>query len=160
MCIFTIKLPEIPLNLIDLASPRISWTGDYAVGNINVGVPKTDGVNPGEYATIRAVLNNGFQFADVINAMDIGLTTTYVDGPYSDWTQAEKDAYRAGAPTGLRFAMLVHSIVPNEWNQDGHGLFVTNSLTQRRYITADHQCDCRAFKHSGHRNKPAHGSSQ
>ncbi len=60
--------------------------------------------------------------------MDIGLTTTYVDGPYSDWTQAEKDAYRAGAPSGLRFAMLVHSIVPNEWHQDGHGLFVTNSL--------------------------------
>ena len=126
--LFNITSPGTPLTLIDLAAARISWEGDYAMGKISDSAPRSDGVNPGEFVTFRAILSPGLQFADVINAMNVGITTTYVYGPYVGWTQAEKDAYRAGAPLGLRFSLLVRSIVPNSWHQDGHGLFVTNAL--------------------------------
>ncbi|HID45709.1 MAG TPA: hypothetical protein EYP34_08145, partial [Chromatiaceae bacterium] len=116
-----------PYTLIDIAADRIDWNGDYAPGKISDSAPKTDGINPNQYITFKAILKDGMTFADVINAMNVGMTTSYVTGPYNEWTQAQKDAYRAGAPAGLRFAYLVHSIVPNSWHPDGHGLFVTNS---------------------------------
>jgi hypothetical protein len=56
------------------------------------------------------------------------MSTAYVDDIYSTWTTAGKAAYRTGASTGLRMALLVHSIVPNTYNPDGHGLFVTHSV--------------------------------
>ena len=126
--LFNITTPGTPLTLIDLAVDRISWEGDYAMGKIGDSSPRSEGVNPGQYITFRAILSDGLQFADVINAMNVGMTTAYVNGPYVNWTQAEKDAYRAGAPFGLRFSLLVRSIVPNSWHPDGHGLFVTNAL--------------------------------
>ncbi len=118
-----------PYTLIDIASPRIDWTGDYAPGKASDSAPKTDGINPDQYVTFRAILKDGLVFDDIIAAMNEGMVTTYVSsGPYSSWSQEDKDTYRAGAPAGLRFSYLVHSIVPNEWHPDGHGLFVTNSL--------------------------------
>ena len=120
--------PGSPSGLIDSAASRINWTGNYAAGRINQAAPKTDGVNPGEYVTLKAILNAGYSFADVAGAMSVGMSTTYVDGIYSTWTTAEKATYRSGAATGLRMALLVHSIVPNTWNPDGHGLFVTHSV--------------------------------
>jgi hypothetical protein len=60
--------------------------------------------------------------------MNVGISTAYVEGIYNTWTTAQKTAYRAGASQGLRIALLVHSIVPNTYNPDGHGLFVTHRL--------------------------------
>ncbi len=115
--------PGNPLTLIDLVESRIAWTGDWAAGRSSDS-NKIFGINPGEYLAIRAILNNGVRFSDVIDAMNRGMSSSYVEGHYGEWTSAQKTNYRAEAPKGLRIALLVHSIVPNSWNPDGHGLFV------------------------------------
>ena len=120
---FTYAPGAIPGLLDDGA--RLSFTGNYAVGKGASG-PKPDGVNPGEYVVLKAVLADGVHYSDVVAALDVGLSSRYVEGPYNSWTAENKQTYRAGAPQGLRFTLLVHSIVPNTWNPDGHGLFMTH----------------------------------
>ena len=44
---FVMTTPGTPESLIDIAAPKISWAGDYAVGNYSVSLLLTDGVNPG-----------------------------------------------------------------------------------------------------------------
>lgn len=120
--------PGSPSGLIDTSASRIAWAGDYAAGRTSQSAPKTDGINPGEAQLFRAVLGTGYSFNDVIGALNIGMSSSYVDGHYGEWTTADKNTYRTNAAPGLRVALLVHSIVPNEWNPDGHGLFMTHSM--------------------------------
>lgn len=114
-----------PLTLL-CGVTRIAWAGDYASGGLSVTCCKSYGVNPGEYVTLRATLSEGYRFSDVINSLNVGLSSNYVEGYYNQWTTSQKQYYRAEATKGLRFAILVQSIVPNSWNPDGHGLFVTH----------------------------------
>ena len=123
----TMYTPCNPTTLL-CGSTRIAWSGDYASGGLANSGPKSDGVNPGEYLTLRAVLSDGIGFTDVVNALGVGLSATYVEGHYGQWTTTQKQTYRDGAAQGLRFALLVQSIVPNDWNPEGHGLFVTHNL--------------------------------
>jgi hypothetical protein len=121
--------PGDPETLIDLSGSRIAWAGDFAPGVHADSTSKTYGINPGESQTIKVVVSEGHTFADVISAINAGMSTTFVDGHYGEWTTSEKQAYRVGASGGLRFALGVLSIVPNTWNPEGHGLFVTHQLT-------------------------------
>lgn len=114
-------------TLLDLSAGAIGWTGDYAAGVVPNSTT-TDGINPNEYVVLRGVLKDGLQFSDVIQAMHTGLSTTYLEGHLGEWTSAQKDLYRAGASQGLRFVLLLQSIVPNWWNNLSHGLFVTHRL--------------------------------
>jgi hypothetical protein len=114
-------------TLLDLSSNIIRFTGDYAAGVVN-NPTTADGIHPGEYIVLRARLKEGLTFADVINAMNVGASTTYVEGHLGDWTTQEQEAYRTGAPQGLRFTLLLQSIVPDWWNSKGHGLFVIHRL--------------------------------
>jgi hypothetical protein len=119
--------PGNPSTLLDQSGSisRIAWSGEYAFGRKSTSVTKTDGVNPAESLTLRAVLAPGVTFADVIAALDRGMSSAYVAGHFGEWTTAQKQTYRAEAPKGLRIAILMQSIVPNAWNPDGHGLYVT-----------------------------------
>jgi hypothetical protein len=124
---FNMYTPCSPTTLL-CGSTRIAWSGDYASGGLANSGPKSAGVNPDEYLTLRAMLGDGFGFSDVGDALSVGMSSSYVDGHYGEWSTAQKNIYRAGATEGLRFALLVQSIVPNSWNPDGHGLFVTHSV--------------------------------
>ena len=120
-----------PSTLLDQSGSisRIAWAADYAAGRASTSSPKTDGVNPGESVTLRAVLGEAYSFADVLYALEVGGSSTYVDKEhYGLWTTGEKNTYRAGASEGLRLAILTQSIVPNTWHPDGHGLYVTHGM--------------------------------
>lgn len=118
----------VPPTLMDQSgsTSRLAWAADYAAGRESTARPKTEGVNAGEYIVLRAILKPGLTFAEVIAALDQGVSSTYVAGHYGLWTTAQKLGYRAEAPKGLRVALLMQSIVPNTWNPEGHGLFVTH----------------------------------
>ena len=124
--------PGTPQTLIDLSASRVAWSGDFAAGRTS-DASKEFGINPGEYLVLRGLLRDGLGFEDVINALNVGVSSAYAEGIYSTWTTSQKTAYRSGASQGLRIALLVHSIVPNTWNPDGHGLFVTH----RRVASVD-----------------------
>jgi hypothetical protein len=115
--------PGSKKTLIDDAANRVAWMGEFAAGRTK-NADRTGGVNPGEALVLRLQLAPGVTFTDVIQAVDTGLSTTYLEGRYNQWTNAQRALYRAEAVKGLRVALLVHSIVPNSWHPDGHGLFV------------------------------------
>ena len=108
---------------------RVALTPEMSWGRL-MGTPDArSGVNPGEYFGLRAVLGAGFDFGDVVDAMNAGVVSTFTDAQH--WgliTAPELAAYKAEASVGLRFGMLFHEVVPNDVNPDGHGLYVTGSL--------------------------------
>lgn len=104
-------------------TPEMSWGRELNVPG------SRSGVNPGEYFTLRATLGSGYEFQDVIDAMNLGLVDNHTDAPYwSQMSAEELSTYKTEASQGLRFGMLFHGVVPNYVNQDGHGLYVTGSL--------------------------------
>jgi serralysin len=114
---------------------KIAFTAEFSAGRESGSYPKTVGVNPGEYLTVRGVLGDSWTFDDVVNALSVGMNDSYNDALY--WDQlptSEKDEYREFASTGLRVSILLHSVVPNSVNPDGHGLFVTDGLVS---VTGD-----------------------
>lgn len=135
---FQINVPGSPSTLIDNSGPvsRIAWGGDYAAGRKSSSSPRSDGVNAGEYVVLRALLSPGVSLADVIAAIDVGVSSRYVQGHYGEWTTADKQLYRGEAVKGLRIALLMQSIVPNAWHPDGHGLFVTHKRVEASAIGA------------------------
>ncbi len=104
-------------------TPEMSWGRE-------LGVPGSrSGVNPGEYFSLRATLGTGYDFSDVVSAMNLGLADGYTDAPHWGLMSSDELAtYKAEASAGLRFGMLFHGVVPNYVNPDGHGLYVTGSL--------------------------------
>ena len=108
---------------------RVSLTPELSWGR-ELGSPDSrSGVNPGEYFSLRATLGSGYQFSDVVNAMNVGLADAYTDAFHWGLMASEELAtYKAEASVGLRFGMLFHGVVPNYVNPDGHGLYVTGSL--------------------------------
>ncbi len=127
--------PGSTTTLIDLATSRIAWSGEFAAGRTSQ-TSKLYGINPGEYLVFRARLKDSFTFAEVIDALNVGMSSSYVSGHYGQWTTVQKAHYRAEATKGLRIALLVHSIVPNSWHPDGHGLFVTHRQVESTSGTA------------------------
>jgi hypothetical protein len=120
--------PGVPATLLDQSGSiaRIAWSGDFGASRRSESRPKTDGVNVFESLTLRATLASGVSYADVVAAMDVGISGAYVSkAHYGLWTTADKSAYRSAATVGLRVAMEVNSIVPNTWDPDGHALYVT-----------------------------------
>ena len=112
-------------TLIDRSVSRIAWTAEFAAGRPQRS-QKEDGINRGEWLVLRARLKPGVTFDDVVASMDVGASSTHLAGYYSQWSTAQRNLYRAEATKGLRLAILFHSTVPNSWDPDGHGLFVTH----------------------------------
>ncbi len=123
-----VHIPGTPQTLLDQSGSisRIAWSGDFGASRRSESLPKTDGINIDESLTLRAQLAAGVTFANVVAAMDVGMSDAYVSkDSYLLWTTAEKTLYRATATAGLRVAMEVNSIVPNTWDPDGHALYVS-----------------------------------
>ena len=108
---------------------KIAFSADFSAGRDNGSLPKTLGVNPGEYLIVKGVLGDEWAFDEVVSALSVGMNDTYNDALYWDQlTTAEKTEYRSLASEGLRISIVLHSVVPNSVDPDGHGLFVTDSL--------------------------------